>query len=44
LELDYLVDPFWQIAVPVSFVIFIVLRTLKKKTTVLNAKGREFNV
>jgi len=42
-ELDFLVSPFWLYAIPAAFVVFIVLRTLKKKTTVLNAKGREFN-
>jgi protein-S-isoprenylcysteine O-methyltransferase Ste14 len=41
-ELDFLLDPFWVYAVPVAFVIFIVLRTLKKRTKVLDVEGREY--
>ncbi|WP_306642972.1 methyltransferase family protein [Sanyastnella coralliicola] len=41
-ELDFLIDPFWMYTVPVSFIIFITLRTLKKKTSVLDVKGREY--
>lgn len=37
-----LITPFWLYALIVSFVIFIVLRSLKKYTKVLNVKGREF--
>jgi protein-S-isoprenylcysteine O-methyltransferase Ste14 len=33
---------FWMFALAASFIIFIVLRSLKKYTTVLNVKGREF--
>lgn len=40
---EVLLDPVWRIALPVAFVVFIVLRTLKKYTGVLNAKGREYN-
>jgi protein-S-isoprenylcysteine O-methyltransferase Ste14 len=37
-----LVSPFWWYALAISFVIFIVLRSLKKYTRVLDVKGREF--
>ncbi len=36
------VSPFWLWALAVSFVIFIVLRSMKKYTKMLDAKGREF--
>jgi hypothetical protein len=36
------VSPFWLAALAASFVIFIVLRSLKKYTKVLNVEGREF--
>jgi protein-S-isoprenylcysteine O-methyltransferase Ste14 len=37
-----LVSPFWQIALVISFVIFITLRTMKKHTKMLDVTGREF--
>jgi protein-S-isoprenylcysteine O-methyltransferase Ste14 len=37
-----IVHPFWQYAVGISFVIFIILRSLKKYTRVLDVQGREF--
>jgi protein-S-isoprenylcysteine O-methyltransferase Ste14 len=37
-----LVTPFWLYALAISFVIFILLRSLKKYTKVLDVKGREF--
>jgi protein-S-isoprenylcysteine O-methyltransferase Ste14 len=37
-----LVSPFWMYSLIVSFVIFIVLRSMKKYTKLLNAEGREF--
>jgi protein-S-isoprenylcysteine O-methyltransferase Ste14 len=37
-----LISPFWLVALVASFVIFIVLRSLKKYTKVLNVEGREF--
>ncbi len=36
------IHPFWQVGLAASFVVFLVLRTLKKKTKVLDAKDREF--
>jgi protein-S-isoprenylcysteine O-methyltransferase Ste14 len=36
-----LISPFWLAALAASFVIFIVLRSLKKYTKVLNVEGRE---
>lgn len=35
-------DTFWLYGLIVSFIIFIVLRTLKKNTKVLDVKGREY--
>ncbi|MEY3398708.1 MAG: hypothetical protein RL220_1302 [Bacteroidota bacterium] len=37
-----LVSPFWHISLAIAFAIFIVLRSLKKYTKVLNVKEREF--
>jgi len=37
-----LIAPFWMIALAISFVVFITLRSLKKYTKVLNVEGREF--
>jgi len=37
-----LITPFWMYALAISFTIFIVLRSLKKYTQVLNVEGREF--
>jgi len=34
------IDFFWLIALIISFVIFVILRTLKKKTNILNVEGR----
>lgn len=42
LEVEYILDPLWRWALPAAFVVFIVLRTLKKKTRVLNVEGREY--
>jgi hypothetical protein len=39
-----ILTPFWQTALIVGFIIFIVLRSLKKYTKILNVKGREYNV
>lgn len=39
---DEILSPFWIYALAISFVIFIVLRSLKKYTKVLDVKGREF--
>lgn len=39
---ENLVSPFWSYALVFSFIIFILLRSLKKYTKVLNAQGREF--
>ncbi len=41
-ELDFILDRFWQYALPVAFIIFITLRTLKKRTNVLDVEGREY--
>lgn len=41
-RLEDLLDPFWQWALLFSFVVFIVLRTMKKQTRLLDVKGREF--
>lgn len=41
IELEqWYVDPIWQITVLITFVIFIVLRTIKKKTKLLHVEGR----
>jgi protein-S-isoprenylcysteine O-methyltransferase Ste14 len=41
--IDYdVIDPFWLWALAISFVIFIVLRILKKQTRVLDVAGREY--
>jgi hypothetical protein len=37
-----LITPFWLFALAISFAIFILLRSLKKYTKVLNVEGREF--
>lgn len=42
IELDFILDQFWQYALPASFVIFLTLRTLKKRTNVLDVEGREY--
>jgi len=42
LEVEYILDPLWRWALPAAFVVFIVLRTLKKKTRILNVEGREY--
>lgn len=39
---DELINPFWHILLAIAFVIFIVLRSLKKYTRLLDVKGREF--
>jgi protein-S-isoprenylcysteine O-methyltransferase Ste14 len=39
---EFLISDFWFYAIMVSFVIFLLLRTLKKRTKVLDVKGREF--
>jgi protein-S-isoprenylcysteine O-methyltransferase Ste14 len=41
-ELDALIQPIWIWALGIAFVVFILLRTLKKKTSVLDVKGREY--
>lgn len=41
-ELEYILDPIWRWSVPAAFLVFLVLRTLKKKTRVLNVEGREY--
>lgn len=43
IDFNFLVDPFWMYATAIAFVIFIVLRSLKKYTKVLNVRGREYN-
>jgi protein-S-isoprenylcysteine O-methyltransferase Ste14 len=42
LDYDLLLDPVWQFGLPAAFIIFIVLRSLKKYTKVLNVEGREY--
>lgn len=37
-----LITPFWMYATIIAFIIFIVLRSLKKYTKILDVKGREF--
>ena len=37
-----LISPFWLFALLFAFIVFIVLRSLKKYTKVLDVKGREF--
>lgn len=37
-----LISPFWMFALLFAFIVFIVLRSLKKYTKVLDVKGREF--
>lgn len=37
-----LLSPFWMVALVFAFTVFIVLRSLKKYTKVLDVKGREF--
>jgi hypothetical protein len=37
-----LITPFWLYALVVAFAIFIILRSLKKYSKVLDVKGREF--
>lgn len=44
LEYGFLLDPIWQFTLPLSLLAFIVLRSLKKYTGVLNVKGREYEV
>lgn len=44
LELEFLLDPVWLYSLPAAFILFIVLRSLKKYTKVLNVRGREYNV
>lgn len=39
-----ILTPFWHTALFIGFIIFIVLRSLKKYTKILNVKGREYNV
>ncbi|MFM1933042.1 MAG: hypothetical protein RL226_2345 [Bacteroidota bacterium] len=39
-DIEFLLDPVWVVLLPLSFLIFIVLRTLKKKTRVLHVEGR----
>ena len=41
-EIQDNLNPFWLYALVGSFVVFIVLRTLKKKTKVLDVVGREY--
>lgn len=36
------VSPFWHVALLIAFVVFIVLRSMKKYTKLLDAAGREF--
>lgn len=38
----YSLDPIWMYSLPGAFVVFIVLRTLKKKTRMLDVQGREY--
>ena len=40
----HMLTTFWMCALGTAFVIFIVLRSLKKYTKVLDVEGREFNV
>lgn len=42
LDIAFLLDPLWLISLPIAFAIFIVLRSLKKYTSVLNVRGREY--
>ena len=42
LDWDMLIDPIWLYLLPASFLIFLTLRTLKKKTKVLDVEGREY--
>jgi protein-S-isoprenylcysteine O-methyltransferase Ste14 len=37
-------SPFWLYALIGSFIVFIILRSLKKYTSILNVVGREYNV
>jgi len=39
-NLEFLIDSWWLYLVPAAFVVFIVLRTLKKTTKVLEVEGR----
>lgn len=39
-DLEFLIDPLWMVLVPIAFLIFAVLRTLKKTTRVLHVEGR----
>lgn len=41
-ELDAILQPFWQWALLGALVVFLVLRTLKKTTKVLDVAGREY--
>ncbi len=41
-RLEDILNPFWQWALIISFVVFLVLRTMKKQTSLLDVKGREF--
>jgi protein-S-isoprenylcysteine O-methyltransferase Ste14 len=41
-NIQELVTPFWLYATIIAFFVFIVLRSLKKYTKVLNVEGREF--
>ena len=37
-----LIQPFWLVLLAFAFVVFMVLRTLKKTTKVLDVAGREY--
>jgi len=41
-DFDFIIDKFWLYSLVISFIIFIILRTLKKTTKVLDEDGREY--
>jgi protein-S-isoprenylcysteine O-methyltransferase Ste14 len=42
LDLEFLVDGIWKVLFPAALVLWVVLRTLKKRTKMLDVEGREY--